>query len=1041
MDWKKINSSQFEQIACSYAENIYKDYKWIPTQKTRDGNKDGEFQSKLQSLDIMYKGWYEAKYSKDPSSNIPKSHMDSTLVSGILDGKVMFILFITNARIINDFKLRATAILKPYKIKAHFVEKEELEAWLNTMPEVRDLYFSGDVSSAYTENDIRIDDACFINFSLSPAELVSPISKLSLNNEYYLYLGIKSKNQNFISIDFGNDAIMPKEKINNVWELNPGFNSILVRVMTRQPYHGTLKIGLFDNGIEIASVFLKDVLISDDEMKIVYSQQISIVQELYGFIQSKSSPNVILTISGKSGIGKSYLLKELAYSLVKEHNQCMVLRFSEKDAENACLLCELILFLNFGHLYSLSEEAFSDLVSNCVNLPFELFYELQQGVSNQIAAIVAINRLKDLVNKNIYALLPENATVQHKEISYIILDDIQKTSSFHSTILKCIFDEYCTRRYSQIMIIGKRPNEFICQDLESHLDRLYLKQWNMAGLQPCDIMETLQINFDGKLSELASIIPEIVNVFQLTVFIKKLKGTNIMKVDKEQQISIITDCYLHTIIQNDIFVKTTLENVQHKNILFTIYKIESGINTSLLSLYYGESFDSAFIELSEKSLIIEDEKEMLRPFHDTFLYAFNNMKFNQKFLDELHSFLEFCLNQKIDDALLLSKILSILILSSKKNVYRTTTERMCMEYYENSNFTVSQVLAKSLINHTTKMKYREYTYNDLLYLYIYAQSVKFSRSTRESCQYFDMIYQVGKHIFLSTTEKGIVLDALSELVNNYIWLLDTEKTEKHLSFLEEQVCLKKPKGTSHYAVNAYLNFLNRRMLYASFKNDHRFNEYYIRALEESIKFNREDYVGYANMDYAKCLYIKNHILAFEKLEIAKNIFERHAFCLRRKYECEAEMYFLRAVYYGESHDELFDIQKTLLKNRYINSYAKVSLKILTLDLLNEPSPENVKTKLQHLIIQYPDINKGHRLSLFMYQFLALACYLENDFKGLKYYTRKHITLAKRLSEDYTFIPIHNLNINKKNGGVHWVNGTEKNNDNQENTFLIDSRIW
>jgi hypothetical protein len=1041
MDWKKINSSQFEQIACLYAKNNFKNYNWVPTKKTRDGNRDGEFQSKLQSLDIIYKGWYEAKYSKDPSSSIPKSHMDSTLVSGILDCEVMFILFITNAHIINDFKLRATAILIPYKIKVHFVEKEELETWIDTMPEIRNLYFSGDSTIVHTDDDIRIDDACFINFALSPAELVSPISKLSNNNEYYLYLGIKSRIRICVSIDLDGDVVMPKEKNKDSRELNPGFNSILVRVMTRRPYRGNLKISLSDNGIEVASVVLDDFYIADDEVKIVYPQQILIVQELHGFIQSESSPNIILTVSGKSGIGKSYLLRELAYSLVKEHNPCMMLHFSEKDAENTCLLCKLFLFLNFGHLYSLSEEAFSDLVSNCVNLPFDLFYELQQGVSNQITAVTVIDRLKSMANKGIYAFLPETGTIQHKETFYIILDDVQKISPSLSVVLEYILAEYRTRQCSQVMIVGKRPGEFSCQHFEYFLERIQFKQWDLSGLRSQDIMESLRINFGDKISELAGLFPELVNVFQLTVFIKKLKSTNILNVDKEKQVSIIMECYDKTITQSDVFVKTVLENVQHKNILFAIYKIESGISASLLRNYYGETFDLALTELTEKSLITENERNMLNPFHDSFLYAFNNMKFNKDYWDELHSFLEFCLNQKIEDNLLISNILSILMLSNKKDSYRQTTERMCLAYYENSNFVASRVLAKSLISQTIKTKYREYTYNDLLYLYIYAQSVKFSLSHHESCQYFDTIYQAGKYVFLSRMGKGIILDALSELVNNYIWLLDTKKTEEYLSLLEKQVNLKIPEETSLYAVNGYLNFLNRRMLYASFKDDPKFTEYYNKALEKSIELNREDYVGYANMDYAKCIYTKNMPLALERLEIARRIFGKYSFCLRREYECEGEIYFLRAIFHGENYDKLYDIQKSLLKNRYIHSYAKVSLKILTLDLLNGQLPEHVSTRLQSLIIQYPDVNKEYRLSLFVYQVLSLAYYLEGDLKKMKHYAKKHASLATRLSQDYTFIPNHNWDIDKANKSTYWVNGTLKQNVDVKSAFLLDPRIW
>ena len=1040
MNWKKINSSQFEKIACSYAEDNYKDFKWLPTQRTRDGNKDGEFSFKIPSLNFVYRGWYEAKYSKDTSSSIPKSHMDSTLVSGILNGEVRFILFITNARIIDDFKRRATAILKHHKINVHFVEKDALEAWLNTMPEICKYYFDCDVSFVRSESQIDIDDCCFINYSLSPSDINSPVSKLSVNNEYFIYLGVKANSKNYVSINIDNDVIMLKETSNNIWELNPGFNSVFIRIIARKAYRGTLKIYLSEDGVEKTSKVLIDFLINDEDIKIVYSQQAKIIQELFHFVQPKSSPNVLLTVSGNSGIGKSYLLRELVYSLVNEYNQCLVLNFTGKEAENACHLCELILFLNFGSLYSLSEEAFTDLVKNSINLPFEIFFDLQNGVFNQISAVTVINRIQNLISQKIYSLIPKNEIIHKKETLYIIIDDVQKISQSHSEILESILDEYCARKHSQVMIIAKRPNEFVCPSLEKRLFFLCSKQWDMTGLQRYDINETFRINFHDTFLKFTHLIPEVVNVFQLIVFIKIIKEKNITNCDTESYVSKIHDCYLQTISQGDKFIKESLEKLEYKNIFFIIYKIESGVNAFLLRSFFGELFELAFTELIEKSIIKEDEKEMLKPIHDSYLYAFNKMKFNKAFYTELHSFLEFCLAQEVVEDFLASKILAILTISEKRKNYKEITERMCTEYYEKSNFAASLVLAKSLVINTLKMNYWEYSYKDLLYLYIYAQSIKFSVSHSDSCQYFDIIYQAGKHIFLSSLEKGIVCDALSELVNNHIWLLNTEKTETYLSLLEKQSKINNCDDISQYSVNGYLNFLNRRMLYASFKNDKKIDEYYNEALEESIKYHREEYVGYAKMDYAKCLYIKNSPLSLDLLENAKRIFVKYNFCQRRLHECEAEICFLKTINNGANYDNLIEIQRIVQNKRYSNSFVKISLKILTLDLLMGVSPESTRTRLHRLIMQFPDINKGHRLSLAMFQFLSLSYYFENDSKRMIHYAKKHISLAKRLSEDYTYIPLHNMTLNKLKNDVFWVSENATN-EKVKNVFWIDPRIW
>lgn len=74
--------------------------------------------------------------------SIPKSHLDSTLVSCMLDGKVAALAFITNAYISEDYRRRADTFSRHSdNLKIIYVNGEELENWLYDNPEIELKYF------------------------------------------------------------------------------------------------------------------------------------------------------------------------------------------------------------------------------------------------------------------------------------------------------------------------------------------------------------------------------------------------------------------------------------------------------------------------------------------------------------------------------------------------------------------------------------------------------------------------------------------------------------------------------------------------------------------------------------------------------------------------------------------------------------------------------------------------------------------------------------------------------------------------------------
>ena len=142
IEWKTINHKIFENLAFDYMSSNYPDIRWEKTKLTNDGNKDGESIISSLPFDTTIKYWYEAKYSINKDKSISKSHLDSTLISSLLDGHVVVIAFITNAYISNDYIRRADIFArKRDNLKIYYINGEEIENWLSENPTIEDKYF------------------------------------------------------------------------------------------------------------------------------------------------------------------------------------------------------------------------------------------------------------------------------------------------------------------------------------------------------------------------------------------------------------------------------------------------------------------------------------------------------------------------------------------------------------------------------------------------------------------------------------------------------------------------------------------------------------------------------------------------------------------------------------------------------------------------------------------------------------------------------------------------------------------------------------
>lgn len=316
IDWKVIDNKIFEKIAYDYISNTYSELKWTPTKSTRDGNKDG-YATINNPMGVAIKYWYEAKYSINTNKSIPKSHLDSTLVSSLLDGTVAAIAFITNAYISEDYRRRADIFSKKRdNLKIIYINGAELEQWFSQHPEMEDKYFHS--NTAKSQNlATNISDYCILEKYCLNGETFSKVKNIQVNHEYILCVSFYSIIAQRISIESACDSVKMINQGNKHYdnykslEANIGHNTFFVPIeVICVP--ATEIIFNIKTKQETFSIYFYDVAVIDIYTpNIVYDSQLQIEYAIYSLINGPGSFNAVINILGDMGTGKSYLLEKL----------------------------------------------------------------------------------------------------------------------------------------------------------------------------------------------------------------------------------------------------------------------------------------------------------------------------------------------------------------------------------------------------------------------------------------------------------------------------------------------------------------------------------------------------------------------------------------------------------------------------------------------------------------------------------------------------------------------------------------------------------
>ena len=1027
--WEKIDNKIFENLAYDYMSKNYPDIKWEKTKLTNDGNKDGESIISSLPFNTTIKYWYEAKYSSNINKSIPKSHLDSTLVSSLLDGHVVVIAFITNAYISEDYKRRADIFArKRDNLKIYYINGEEIENWLSENPTIENKYFDTISAQKYCIED-KIEAVCFMDKYDSGDNTFLKLSALELRKEYILYIRFKSSKKQSVELildksinpipDYTNDY-----KNITKWVVEKGNNSLFipVKVIKAAPDY-TIQIRGCSRIIEYVIADLKILDLYSPQLFI--KSQIKLLNDIHLFIKSNTLDNLFFLVVGDAGCGKTYLLNQIRNNISPLFSS-ILLSFSGNKEKDYLLCYKLFIYCQFGSLWELEIEDFHNM--NLDSLVKNVLKEIKEGISSKITYDKIVDYCEETSAENKTA----NFLQQH-----IYIDDIHKGSPEVLKLFQSILEWAYKQHLSKKIFFFTRPTLSNNEQLANFLKLNACFYNKICKPTIDDISVSIEKNF-GNIPVLNSLIQGLdidISALYLYDLLCELKEKFISFNDTDlidSSIKFKDIINKLSLVQNNMIANKLLPEY-YSNIVFNfVYTLESGVDICALIEFLGEEIYDDISMLCNKN-IIKEISGKLYPFHDIYVEEFR-LKKQENYRDRIGEFILFCLTKKY---IIESECYYQLISLGGKYFwkYRATCAAFRDELHDNANYFAAEKIAKTIQKENQK-DLKDYDYSDIKNLFVLGNCYKYTTSYELANEEFDKIINVYKY---STFElsNDILIETFSEKINNNIWMLnindaDTELTKMFKLFNSHNLQL----NTKAYKYG-YLNYYNRRM-FCNFMQGHGTEEDYHVALFKSKELGLIEYEGFAHMDYARSIYNKDMSKALNSLNMAKSIFEKINEP-RRLLDCLSEIVYVNALLKKDySESSLQNICKIMKEQNYIQSYTRTCLKLVIIMLFSQNyNCTNLLDILNKMLMKNTTISSGKRHQAIAYHVLAAIYYSDNDLMQSKKYSEKCLQLFSELGEDYKQIQSHNQAIKGKGNLILACENVPVTSCD----FILDTRIW
>ena len=943
---------KFEVLALKYVSDIYSEYTWIPTQTTVDENKDAHL-GKGTEFDV----WEEAKF-KGKNYKIRRQDLDTTILSGLLQGNVRMIVFVSNALVPEHLYSRADVTAKMKGIEITYVLDAQLESWLINHPDVYKDIFEEEItikaSSCPTQevHDVFVYDTTSTEF-----KSLSENTELIVGEKYILSLAISSSVENSIAdVSFVSSTApfsileSPAFSRPNGIILKKGMNVVELLVAAIAEYNNRVSVKINIDGKPYFGITQHLLIQGNNNLRIVYSKQIEILHRIKSFVSSNNTTNsaFVFTIFAESGMGKSYILNSIYLDyLFKRDIACIDFEMAAINNSNYQLLCKVLLYLNFGNIFLYSDINNEDdrnrlkimvggaKLNNCLSKQ-----DLLNLVDGCYDITVAMTIIKHLVlkcrrNKN-YTIV---STVNGKISKLLLLDDIQYLNDLQYEVISIICNQ-CEKLNKRItLILSGTKDKFESLAQEQAFKNLSVNSFCLEGLTPLDKFSSIKNIIceveDNDLDIINSIIPNSPLLAHEVI-------CNIKMMDSTSNLFQLIENYNYGIEGNAIFQNKFISlKKQEIELLDIIYMFKLGIYFGDIITYYNSKALNIkpSIEKLEKSRLIIKKEGKVKPYHDYCTTSYLKYRNNKMFNGKTAAFLEFLLKHNgIDENLAISN----LIKCGKRyyTEYKKRIDNIILSSIHSTNFGIALYYCEYYYNYLINRNSNSYSKEELYLLYLYADCLVHCGKNDEAEKQFEWLCEISNP---NTIE---YIEAKASLLNQWFWHLKIDRliadscilqvqTEKLLSSdldAEDYIRISKAEETYH----------NRRMVTQLLLDqyDDAYFTYKNRIIDTCQKLDRMNFRKESAtiiMDYARGISYHNPQKAYKIMNVAKNFFNDNFYAqYRRALLCNIDFIVLSCINKREWKEEEFEKLLISLKNeKFYFEYFKAILKYYACKIIDE----------------------------------------------------------------------------------------------------------
>ena len=1050
--WNRINPAKFEELALEYAQFEYPKLTWVPTPRTRDGNRDAEAVTHDWVLDrlVEYQNWLEAKFHHK-SGKPTRSQLDPTLVSGLIDPRVRAILFVTNGRIPVSYMARAERAFSraPDRFVA-FKEGPDLVSWLSRHESVSLRYFGKAISKDTVGRiqPLEISSASLLDISDYRRSLYKPVFHLLIGHDYLLHLVLRSPEARELELHLPESSpfIIHGPLEERRIRISAGISSHSVRLIPRQiGEFRDCSVVLVDRTVSASRVLTRQLTIrGDSSLRIAFARQTKVATDINQLMHGlRTGSNAICCLYGKAGVGKTHILDSLEADLDLQTDFLRVV-FSGHQGEDARLICELLLFLHFGPAGLNLQTIDRSLIASSRQVRFFGPRLVDGLVRSTCDAAEARALVRDLVeNRDVRSVGARYVDPQPAATPVVLVaDDVHKLRGPEALLLARILTDHFSGNHNSLLLLSARREEFHDSTLKTAIDDSAIYSEELVPPTSDEVVESIDRLLGrscprGFSSVLGSVTYTTLNIANLLADLRtKDQSLN------EPEFVRALDVWMKTVsVGKD---KIVLERIAKSRRLFPmldiIYAVRIGVPLQPLVAKFGSR---AIDTVANRDLLRLNGDRAAVPFHDLVYDAYVDLR-GTCHTHEVGNFLAECLEQ---GTLATDRALPPLLRCgpSFEDRYLDAALAYRDSFINVGRFGPALEVSKSVV--TVHERRQSSASIDKAALadawFVYAECLNHCSSSDDAGQYFEKARGVLAHKWSDPSGNGLHFEAEAELYNLSFWDLEVHRIaelEHFVSKLKRAMTEDPRVRQESRFIRAYLTALNRLMMFFLLA-DKPAEELLKENLRVADELGMPNYCGFALIDHAKGSYHSNLDRGLGELREGNQLFRRLGSEHRRELTSTTEKAFIECRLGLCPISVVASAARSLLDEALWPEYLNAHLKLVAL-MLARGDCEGASAQIAEFYQRRPTVSDDPRRALLLANVEAGAAFLRGDNKDALAWTLEHQRLVSNLGSSYKAVASHNLSAcgrsSKRNKDVGWfVAGARQ----PTSRFLLEPRIW